>query len=100
MDALKIEEAAKKIRELSAALEWLRSNGKRALPPGDREAFGITVSLNSCSALSGAKEAAAQLSACARWLSHDILEHAIRDAENTIEIYKQQIAKDLESETQ
>lgn len=93
LDATQIKIAAEEIRDLMQALEWMREYGKRVLGSPDREAFGITVSINSCSALPGAKEAAEQLGEVAFTFGPQILEAAIEDAENTIEIYRQQIER-------
>lgn len=95
MNATAIESAARQISALSAALQWMRENGNQALNPADKDAFGVNVALNSCSALPGAKEAAAQLSACARHFGPQILAAAIKDAESTIEILRDRIAREV-----
>lgn len=93
MDAAAIATAAKHILELEKALGWLRAHGLQALDHSDAQSFGVSFSLNSCSALPGAKEAASALSAQARLMSTSLLQAAIRDAENTIQIYRNQIAE-------
>lgn len=99
MNAAAIESAAKEISRLTLALGWLRSHGLQALMPvGD--AFSVVVSLNSCSALPGAKEAATQLGAQARLvMGGEVLANAIKDAENTIEILREKIAREVAHET-
>ena len=95
MNAAAVAGAAHKIADLEAALRWMRDHGKDALNPKCEQAFGISVSLNHASACAGAHEARVHLSAQARLFGHEILAAAIKDAENTIEIYKQQIADEL-----
>lgn len=94
MNAVEILSAAQKIQHLQEALIWMRENGRSAIDPHSRDAFGVHISLNSCSALRGAKEASVQLSAQAKLLGQEILENAIKDAENTIEILRQKIARE------
>jgi hypothetical protein len=98
VNASAIVTAAKRIGELDAALAWMRSHGLQALNPADKDAFGVHVSLNSCSGLNGAKEAATQLSGVARHFGLQILQSAITDAENTIEILRQQIEREITSQ--
>lgn len=95
MNSDRIEVAAKRISELTSALQWMREHGNQAINPSCRDTFGVHVVLNSCSALPGATEASRQLSAVARLLGREILANAITDAENTIEILRQQIADEV-----
>lgn len=94
MNTATIQSAAIQIAHLTAALKWMQEHGKQALAPHP-ETFSVVVSLNSCSALPGAKEAAVQLGAQGRLLGHEMLANAIKDAENTIEILRQQIAREV-----
>lgn len=94
MNAARIASAAGQIADLTAALEWLREHGAR-LDPRDKDAFGVHVALNACSALPGAKQASAQLSAMAKLLAPVMVANAITNAENTIEILRQQIADEV-----
>ena len=95
MNAGVIADAAGKIAELSEALIWLRENGEQALNHRAPETFGVSFSLNSCSALRGSTQAAKQLAAVARTFSPEIRARAIEDAENTIEILRQRIADEV-----
>jgi len=95
MDAATIQGAAKQIAELELALLWLREHGKDAIMPEVRDTFSINVSLNSCSACRGAKEAAAALGQQARLLGRELVAAAIKDSENTIEILRDRIAREV-----
>ena len=87
MNVSRIVSAATGIQRLTSALEWLRSHGS-GLHPDDKDGFSIIVRLNTASALPGAKEAEEKLSAIAKLHIKAILEHAITDCVNTIEIHK------------
>ncbi len=97
MNAARIEQLARQVAHLTEALVWLTENGQNALNPKDRDAFSITVHLNSCSALRGAAQATIQLGAVARHFAPHILEQAIQDARNTIEIYRSEIMREAET---
>jgi|WetSurMetagenome_2_1015567.scaffolds.fasta_scaffold01778_11 hypothetical protein len=97
MNPERILHAANEIDRLTTALGWLRSNG-HALSHRQKDSFSISVHLNSCSALPGAKEAQAQMSAIARLQIEEIVACAIKDAVNTIEIHRAAIAAEVAPE--
>lgn len=87
MNTVRIRQAAQEIDRLSSALSWLKEHGG-VLDPRSKDAFGVNVAINHASALPGSKEAAGQLSAIAKLHIREIVEDAIRDAENTIEMHR------------
>lgn len=85
---------AHEIDRLSKALRWLQEHGN-ALSHRDKETFSVSIHINSCSALAGAREAEIQLSAIARLQIREIIAMAISDATNTIEIHCATLATEV-----
>ena len=96
MDAANIIHSANEIDRLKKALEWLRTNGN-SLSHRDKEGFSISVRLNYCSALVGAKEAELQLSAIVKLQIREIVEMSINDAINTIAYHAANLRKEIMS---
>lgn len=95
MDTAQVEADARRIRELKSALDWMLVYGDRVLVPKDKDAFSVVFSINSSSAFAGAKEAERQLGAWARHHASAILADAIKDAQNTIDILREKIAREV-----
>lgn len=87
MNTARIRNAASEIERLSNALAWLREHGAN-LNHRDRDSFEAFVRVHRASALTGADEANKQLSAMARLQIQDLVNLAIVDAENTIEMHR------------
>jgi hypothetical protein len=93
MDLDLITQAIRDIKELQPALAWLKEYGA-GLTAQDQTSFVLYVRPGFASACVGAKEAAAQLTAIARLHIPAIVQHAIEDAENTIALRREQIARE------
>lgn len=93
MDVDLIARAVRDIRELEPALSWLKEYGA-ALVSEDKSSFAVSITPTYASACPGAKEAAVQLTAVACLHIAEIVRHAIEDAENTIELRREQIRQE------
>lgn len=93
MNHRRIADAAKEIERLGSALEWLREFGPQ-LSPRDKESFGMSFRVIMAAAHYGSHEAESQLSAAAKLLIKDIVEVAIKDAENTVELLETAIKEE------
>ncbi len=94
MNTQYVEDAVKRLCQLDAALKWLRANGESAFNMANN-GYRVDFAFYHGSRLDGCKEAEIQLSGCVKVLGLQILETAIKDAENTIEVIKQGIIKEL-----
>lgn len=89
MDLDLISAAIRDIKELQAALAWLKEYTAQ-----DETSFVLYIRPGFASACVGAKEAAAQLTAIARLHISEIVSHAIEDAENTMALRREQIVRE------
>ena len=80
---LRVAQAAHEIDTLTTALAWLREYGVQ-LSHRDKDTFDLTFRAIAAGACNGVREAEKQISAVARTKIKEIIEAAIRDAENTI----------------
>lgn len=87
IDTIGVTQRANNIARLTKALAWLKEYG-HTMNAKHRYSFDISVRPISASTLPGAKEAEEQMTAVARLHIENIVQHAIVDAENTIEIEK------------
>ena len=79
------------IDRLESALKWLTEHRRQL---DGKDTFSIAIRLNSCIALFGAKEAERHLSDIAQLHIQEIIDHAMRDAVNTIEIHRDVIHRE------
>ena len=94
MNSVRIIHAAKDIERLTLALEWFQGYG-HLLQHRDKDSFSISIKLLVASACHGAREADVQINAVARVCIDQILSHAIRDAENTIQMCKEILREEI-----
>jgi uncharacterized membrane protein len=90
MNTQRIATAVREIDRLTLALNWLREYGDQ-LQPQDRNSFKIHIDDVVAFGVLGVKEAREQMGAIARLYIQDIIQHAIKDAANTIEIHTETI---------
>ncbi|MDK4703858.1 hypothetical protein PH562_16525 [Rhizobium sp. CNPSo 4062] len=98
MNTARIESAAKAISENKKALEWLLQYGTQ-LTGRDRDQASLSVHLNFASALAGAKEAEKILSSFASINLPEIVQTAIRNCRNTIELEREAIRRELDKDS-
>lgn len=87
MNTARIIHAAREIERLTIAVVWLREHSG-GFNHRDKDSFEAFVRVHRASALPGADEANKQLSAMARLQIQDLVNLAIVDAENTIEMHR------------
>lgn len=93
MNVTRIRQAIFTIEKLTPALNWLEEYGP-GLDYKVKESFEISFRPIAASACPGAKEAAEQIGAIARLHIVDIIDHAIRDAVNTIDMERDAIREE------
>ena len=98
MNTTSIIAAAKEIDRLETGLKWLREFGVK-LEHREKTHMDVAIRGQLGGSCVGAPEANEMMSAAARVMIQEIVAHAIRDAENTIEIHKatlrRQVAESL-----
>lgn len=92
MDTSIIISAAKDIETCKKAIAWLRQYGAKL---GDKDAASVNIKLHFAGSCSGAQEAAEVLEAYSTLELSRINEVAIRSCENTIEICRSKIEREL-----
>lgn len=97
MNVARIETAAKTISENEKALEWLLVYGVQ-LTGKDNEQASMSVHLGFAAACTGAKEAEKILSSFARINIPEIVQTAIRNCRNTIELESDAIRRELDKD--
>lgn len=97
MDTTSIIVAAKEIDRLETGLKWLREYGAQ-LTHREKGSFDAAIRAHAAGACPGAADANAMMSDAARVMIQDIVAHAIRDAENTIEIHKDTLRRQVAAE--
>lgn len=86
MNIQRMAATIREIERLTLAQKWFQEY-RACLTPEDRKAFRIRFELVTASLCTGGKEAREQIEAVAHHHIIDIVAHAIRDVENTIELH-------------
>lgn len=92
MNTQHIAYCAKQIETLSKGLDWLREYGLVI----SHENFHVAISTGHAASCDGYREAAAQLSAIALLNMPRIMAHAIKKAEDDIEVYTTEIRREAD----
>ena len=92
MDTRAVSQAAKEIEKLTLALNWLDEYG-RHIPANEPYAFNLQTTF--ASQCDGYFEAITQIESQAKLMVRDIIDNAIRDCTNTIEILKDNIRREV-----
>ncbi|PSM18261.1 hypothetical protein [Nitratireductor sp. StC3] len=90
MNTTRISTAVREIERNTAALKWLEEYGP-GLRGLDKSSIGISVRPLFARSSVGSEEAAEVLEACARLGIMELVERAIENCRNTIEIHRQAI---------
>lgn len=98
MDARRIESAAKTISENEVALEWLLQYGTQ-LTGRDKDQASVSVHIGFAGACTGAKEAEKIMSSFGRLSLPEIVQAAIRNCRNTIELERDAIRRELDKDS-
>lgn len=93
MNTIRIAQAVRDIETNVAALKWLEEHG-RYLTARDRDSFSVDLRVHTASACPGAKEAVAVLNSFARFEIEKLVQTAITNCRNTIEIAQATIVEE------
>lgn len=91
MNTMRITHAAKEIERLQLAVKWLEEYGAKVTNHEADEHANVSIRMNFAGSCSGAKEVGEILSAMVGNRMRDLVDEALINCQNTIEIHRQVI---------